>query len=268
VEYVEYEGLKLPPFEQRELFNMTPEELHASRWYCGLPSSGNHDRKAAEEKGLFYERGVPAEKGCENRFLNRFFYIQALYRKGLDSMLVRRLQLQHHDRYIKDNIGYMPSVSWNDDGTHPYWAFRYYKSMSMMNLDYFYLANEIYIERLKMNELALFERAYEADGVNVSEEMAGIIERTWKGVINYNADGSSTPVGDNGYLSDTIFLEVGINGVSLLESAPDKDGTDKLRKLLEYLANAEDEFAKELHMPVVVRYIPYDCGLVTWGERW
>jgi hypothetical protein len=200
---------------------MTPPDEIMPGWNHEI-SPDNYDRQAAAIKGLLDENG----------FNDKFFYIQALYHKGLDSMLVEKLQLQRHDKNVRD-FGFYQVVPYESD-IFPYWKLRYYQSLSMMNLNYFYIRNNIYVERLAMEDLAVFERGYEASEVNVSEDMLEtIIELTWKSVISVHPDGSSAPRGygfDKQTTTDALVLEIGIEDEELHENETEEDRIHKVEK--------------------------------------
>jgi len=79
--YVPYEGLKLPNERQRELTN---QQVHWQGWGEPITAPGTYNGPDAAERGM---------KDEDDYYNDKFFYIQALYRKSLDRMLVEEFGL-------------------------------------------------------------------------------------------------------------------------------------------------------------------------------
>ena len=168
--YVPYEGLKLPNEMQRYLINFKDPDIFAHR----ITEPGSFQAPAGRERGMYDDD----PKG----FNDKFFYIQALYRKGLDRMLVEELGLYKYDKEIgAQSVHFAPEdiTGWFEKLPRRY----FWPSFSMMNLDYIFLRNNMHVERLEGEDLLVFEEAYEAQATEVSGEMWEVIERTWKQVI-------------------------------------------------------------------------------------
>ncbi|MDR1796193.1 MAG: hypothetical protein LBR44_01925, partial [Clostridiales Family XIII bacterium] len=213
-EYVYHDGLKLPTQTQRDIFNEPEPEnfmYHNGElveiqsppgaiYYTVIPH--NYDRDVAQAKGM-YEDG---------QFNDKFFYIQTLCRKGLEAMLVAELDLKKYDQQITESTtSILPLASAGVEMMES-WLY-YYESFSMMNLDYIFLRNNIYVERLEGADLSAFERAYGAQETEVSTELQETIDRTWKSIINVDKNGDSK---DANYHGNAIPPELYIPSDSLV----------------------------------------------------
>ena len=86
--YAPYEGLKLPNERQRALTNQQVGWRELGR---PITAPGVYYGPAAAERGMADE---------DRQYNDKFFHIQALYRKGLDRMLVEEFGLDRYDREI------------------------------------------------------------------------------------------------------------------------------------------------------------------------
>ena len=249
--YMPYEGLKLPNEVQR---NLTNEQVNWRDWGEPITAPGFYYGPAAAERGMADE---------DRQYNDKFFYIQALYRKGLDRMLVEELGLFDYDREIgeqSDRFAQQDIEAYFKDGPRIF----FWPTFSMMNLDYIYLRNSVHVERLEGGDLRLFEEAYEARSTEVSEEMREVVERTWKFFINVDREGGSDRVqyGRWGLSSDTLVLEIRI-GHNYTDDEKDEEGlvldelyeeyrsgTKKVRD--EIAPRMEKEVAQKAGIPVKI----------------
>ena len=255
--YVPYEGLKLPNERQRD---MTNQQVGWRGWGEPATAPGYYYGPAAEERGMADE---------DRQYNDKFFYIQALYRKGLDRMLVEEFGLYDYDREIGKQSDRFAQEdiekAFNEVPELYYWP-----TFSMMNLDYIYLRNSVHVERLEGEDLRIFEEAYEARTTEVSEEMREVIERTWKFFINVDREGGNPIAGytiggpsPNDPTSDTLMLEIRIWN-NYTEDDKDEQGFTLDGPLAEHNAGAkkvreeiaprmEKEISKKAGIPVRVK---------------
>jgi hypothetical protein len=254
--YVPYEGLKLPTPMQQYIAN--------DPTFGGSFTPGYFSWPEASAKGL-YDEGTGLNV--------KYFYMQALYRKGLDAMLVEELDLDRYDREIGAQSTHFVPVDimkeFNSDPESYFWS-----SLSMMNLDHIFLRNSVHVERLEGDDLQIFEDAYAERATEVSEEMREVIERTWKRIINTEADGSneiyvyySGIPRDDDPTSDTLVLqvwvgdyfaedEIGEDGLELDEPfAEYKAGYNRARNKI--LPKMEKDFSKKIDLPVKIYWGDY-----------
>ena len=258
--YVPYEGLKLPNERQRELTN---QQVHWQGWGEPITAPGYYYGPAAAERGM----------ADEDRLYNdKFFYIQALYRKGLDRMLVEKFGLYGYDKEIgRQSDRFAPEdieAAFNEVPELYYWPI-----FSMMNLDYIYLRNSVHVERLEGEDLKVFEEAYAARSTEVSDDMREVIERTWKYFINVDREGGNEIVwyqrgggpSPDDPTSDTLMLEINI-GDNFTEEDEDENGFILEEFFEEYRAGAkkvreeiaprmEKEISRKAGIPVKIRVI-------------
>jgi len=256
--YVPYEGLKLPNERQME---MTNQQVHWQGWGEPITAPGYYNGPDAAERGM---------KDEDDYYNDKFFYIQALYRKGLDRMLVEKFGLYGYDKEIgRQSDRFAPEdieAAFSEVPELYYWPI-----FSMMNLDYIYLRNSVHVERLEGEDLRVFEEAYEARATEVSDEMREVIERTWKYFINVDREGGNEIVwyqrgggpSPDDPTSDTLMLEIRIwnnyteadkdeQGFSLDEPRAEHNaGAKKVRE--EIVPRMEKEISQKAGIPVKIQ---------------
>jgi hypothetical protein len=140
------------------------------------------NQKLMQEKGLWIEK--PSQ---------RYFDLTNKYKRLLERSLIKCLPLEQIDSNMeKSDLGFVPVET-------P--AMDFYQATSGMGLNYIYLRNNIYIEKLSEKDLALLE------SLNSEEDEEQFVKRTLKDVIYpytvekqvlfYGPENKSVSVGQN-----------------------------------------------------------------------
>ena len=126
------------------------------------------------EKGLF-------EDGKVNDKYNKL-YIN--YKKILDYYLVNKYYLKKYEEML-DNSGlsFVPVADSKKD---------FYQQNSFMNLKYFYLRNDLAIEKLSLEDIDTIVNLKDEELVRPSSDLINIIKRTSKDVLNSSNGTSKT----------------------------------------------------------------------------
>ena len=132
-----------------------------------------------ESKGLW----------IEGSFSERYYALYKDYRSSLERYLLKVLDLDEYDRRIKNAASLFQEVS-NPDKD-------FYQFFSSMGLSFFYLRNDLYVEKLSMEEIAYFISLTKEDIDNLNEETISFIEKTWKNIISVGQDGTMIYMCDN-----------------------------------------------------------------------
>jgi len=191
------EGLSIPSVDEQAAFNLGEDIYYP----------GGYDRVLAKEKLLAEGEVVPAKheilathpdgsvtlhdtSATMPDFNEKFFYIQALYRKAFEEYLSKKIDLSKMDNAIaKDPIGYIPYVKKPEDQKYiPIWQTgkyqNFYQEHSTLGLSYIYLRNNIYIEQLSSNDLKVFEEYYKNNDTEITNELLEIVGRTYPDVLS------------------------------------------------------------------------------------
>jgi len=200
-----YKGLSIPSSEEQSAINQGYRMIY--------PSIGSFDRVLAKEKGLAVGEvgeatsntvinpdgtgtGNPSIRPIMPNFNEKYFYIQALYRKTLEEYLANKINLKEMDRTVaNDPMGYKPRKERPSDAQLAYLYpdgpsfIDYYQEHSMLSLTYIYLRNNIYVERLSDDDLKVFEKYYENGDTEVTDELREIVERTYPDIIAVDSTG-------------------------------------------------------------------------------
>ena len=116
------------------------------------------NQKLMQEKGLWIEK--PSR---------RYFNLTNKYKRLLECSLIKCLPLEQIDSNMeKSDLGFVPVET-------P--AMDFYQATSGMGLNYIYLRNNIYIEKLSEKDLVLLE------SLNSEEDEEQFVKRTLKDVI-------------------------------------------------------------------------------------
>ena len=132
---------------------------------------------------LLVKSGLADKKGINEKY----YTVYTNYKILLDRYLVNRLNLDVYDKSI-DESGYkfIPIDSKGMD---------YYQYMSAMNLKYLYLRNNLYIEKLSKEVINRLLSLTTEELNKPSEELIGIVEATYKSVID------KSPESDGSYMA-------------------------------------------------------------------
>ena len=164
----------------------------------------------------------------EGEFTNKYYTLYKNYKILLDKYLLNRLSLKQYDNMINNsNLRFIP-VDNND--------MDYYQYISTMGLNFIYLTNNIYVEKLSNEDInKIINRSYE-ELVNPSSELMDIVSRTYENIICDSYD-------NTGKLSFGIreddFADNGITDSMLREDNYDKqqEYLNNIIKLMQDNAN-------------------------------
>lgn len=144
---------------------------------------------------LLKQKGLGKEKPNQ-----RYFELTNKYKRLLENYLLKHLPLEQIDTNMrKDDLGFIPIETPDMD---------FYQATSGMGLNYIYLRNNLYIEKLSEEALTVLESMK-----NGEEEAEHFIKQTMKEVVYpYNEDNHMLFYGpENGnFLVDSASIVIGI----------------------------------------------------------
>lgn len=120
---------------------------------------------------------------CEKKLIQKdnyalYQWVYELYQKGLDTFLLKNTHIQEYDMRIKNSnldFGIMPL-----EKRHPF------HKKSYLNLDYLYVRNFLYIEKLSINDLTVLIDKVVKQDFNVDDTLLSIVEKSYKEIIVNN----------------------------------------------------------------------------------
>lgn len=121
---------------------------------------------------LSFNIDMAANKGLivDGQFTKKYFEIQRIYKKVFEEYISDILSLKKYDELITNNelkFGMCPEERKD-----------YYQKSSTLNLNYFYIKNNIHIEKLELEDLDTID--FNSDNEEVILE---IVKRTYKDII-------------------------------------------------------------------------------------
>lgn len=123
------------------------------------------------DMGLMKEKGLAAENGGNEKFIKVTNNYKVLFEKYL---LSKTSLKTFDDNLANSKLKFEPLNKENMD---------YYQRTSTMNLKYFYLRNNLNVEKLTNEELEYLE-SLDYNNLILNEKAIGVIENTFKRVIN------------------------------------------------------------------------------------
>lgn len=182
--------------EDKAVFNEQPDDPVASGWHSEVWPH-NYDLSLAIEKGLASEDG----------FSDEYFEIQALYRCVLENYISATLNLELYETMISvTNI-----VPQKEDMQN------IYRRYSTMHSQYFYLRNNIYIERLDQADLDMLAAAIKDGEAYIFRDIVYLVQRTFRDTICPYEDGSEdtaiysvSPLDED---ADNYDVVIGLDGM-------------------------------------------------------
>jgi len=129
----------------------------------------SYDLQEAYKKGL---------TESPDRFSPLYCLLQARYREVLSRFLLGKLPLESCDKEIGGNqLGFLPVEPRRQS---------VYQFYDCLGLKYFYLRNNIHIERLDLDQLEILKNSITEQSPENEAAVAGLVESTWKGIISIN----------------------------------------------------------------------------------
>ena len=139
------------------------------------------DEDLVINKGLYRDKAFDGKK---YNFNDRYYQLYRNYKVLLDRYLVDKFSLKVYDDLVANsNLLFIPMKKADMD---------YYQYISKMGLKYFYLRNNIYVEKLSLEDIEKIINLTEDELNKPSKEIIEIIERTYPIVIDY-ANGKGLP---------------------------------------------------------------------------
>ncbi|WP_427875643.1 hypothetical protein [Flavobacterium sp. MMS24-S5] len=102
--------------------------------------------------------------------------VQALYRKALDHYFLEKLDLKKYDSLLATSKLRFIRRSTKRQNV--------YQQTSTLALNYIYLRNNIYIERLDKKRLVFLQSRIDNQKLNVDEELIEVVRKTYSEIIN------------------------------------------------------------------------------------
>ena len=135
------------------------------------------DESMIINKGLYQDATFD---GKSYNFNSRYYKLYQNYKTLLDRYLVEKFSLKVYDDMVSDSdLLFIPIKEDDMD---------YYQYMSKMGLKYFYLRNNIYIEKLSLEDIEKIINLTDEELNNPSQEIKELIERTYPIVIDYASE--------------------------------------------------------------------------------
>ncbi len=104
-----------------------------------------------------------------------YLYMQAIYRLNLDAYLLETLDIKALNEKLKNSdLGFVCRKPENRN---------LYERESMMELEFIYLRNNLYIEYLSEDQLKLLENQLKAGKTEVTDEIKKMVKETYREVI-------------------------------------------------------------------------------------
>lgn len=135
------------------------------------------------DEGMIIKKGLLNGDTLDENFYNfndKFYTLYKNYYKLLNRFLVDKFSLKEYDDKIDNSpFKFIPVKDEDMD---------YYQYMSKdMGLKYFYLRNNIYVEKLDVSDIDVLVNLSQDEINNPSKEIMDIIDRTYKMVIDYTS---------------------------------------------------------------------------------
>jgi hypothetical protein len=209
------------------------------------PDSFNYE--LAESKGL-----------CKGETLNdKYFMLQALYKKTFEEYLITRIDIKKFDDELKDSE--LKFISGREKHKSIYQKYDY------MNLTFIYLINNIHVEKLDDSDLELLQTSLKQYNGEISDELIKMIEKTYQSVItityksinddnDYDVLYGNTINGERRVPNNALVLEIN----TIPEYDKEGNYVDREKEVVkddyidDMIARMEEEFTVELRIPVEV----------------
>ena len=134
-----------------------------------------------------------------NKVNNMYNLLFKNYKIILEKYLMSLLSLKKYDEMLKESELRFIKLS-NDD-------IDYYQLFSTMKLDYLYLRNNLYIEKLSVEDINKVCKLSDYDLVNPGEDLFKLVERTFLNIINPGNSSSAKHMVCYGIDSDEYWFE-------------------------------------------------------------
>jgi hypothetical protein len=126
-----------------------------------------------------YDYELIVEKGLGNskkKLSDDYKLMQALYKKAFITYIADKLDIKKYDEELANS-----ELNFISDESDSYMGAKYY-----LGTKYFMILNPCYIERLDKSDLELLRRTIETGNAEVTEELDGMVQRTWPEITRIN----------------------------------------------------------------------------------
>lgn len=195
--------------------------------------------KISFEKSLFSK---------EKKYREKYFEMQALYRKGLDIFLDEELQLTAIDKELSlDKLGITECKDKD-----------LYRKYSTLNTTYVYLRNYVHIERLSDKQIEfLYGRITECNE-EIDQELYNLVKNTFEDVLIYDFSEKKIELFRDCVNAIPPYANVNSNSLIIMISYDIKNDDDyeKYRKNKDLLENYSNKFVwkKAMKIEVIIAY--------------
>lgn len=191
----------------------------------------------------------------DNNLNENYFKALILYKKILNKYLVDTLNLKNYDDIIKTSeLNFIPNSKENQD---------IYQYTSNMGMDYLYIRNNLFIERLTSNQLNLLIDAYDKN--ITSEDVTDIVISTYKDVIKYYNDKPDSMNVEYGPFNPSFFapnnsIVIGLNvnlfaNNGLHNKEWEENFFNQTKFINQFKHQMSEELGSKLDIPVtIIRY--------------
>ena len=231
------EGLRIPDLGTAKQLTAALSNVPGT---VGIVTPMNYDLQLAVEKGLCGNDG----------FGEKYLYMQALYRKGFESWLLKTTSLRDFDdRLSNSELNFAPM---------PRSQQSFYQRYSTWGLQFIYLCNNIPIERLSKNDLQLLYSQVENGSADINQELENMIKRTFSDVLMaypHLGESALCGYGFNGNFSPNRSIALEISNNDYDEEGNYRDFSTNIDRidLMESLANEmQNVLSEQLGHRVVV----------------
>lgn len=210
---------------------------------------------------------INPNRELSNMSVDEYAKLYSLYRKLFVKFMIKKLNLKNYDERIKDSgLNFCVTKKETMD---------VYQSYSSEYLDYFYLRNNIYIEKLDYNEINFLREKFNSNNFDLDEESKNMIENSYKKVIFEDAlkNGKEciTFWGSSSYyMAENNSLIIGIRYNEFSKNGLTDYEWDELhtrqKKFLDALTKEmKENFKKIINIPLYI--FKYNEFSLDYGER-
>lgn len=200
-----------------------------------------------------------------NNLNDNYFKVLILYKRLLNKYLVDTLNLKKYDDMIKNNeLNFIPNTKEDYD---------IYQYTSNMGMDYLYIRNNLFIERLTSNQLNLLIEAYDQNVA--SKDVIDIVTSTYKDVIRYHNDKPDSLNVKYGPFNPSFFapnnsIVIGLNVDLFADNGlDDNEWKENFFKQMKFINDFQNQMSEELKskLDIPVTIIRYDENSIIKLEK-
>ena len=180
--------------------------------------------------------------------------LYSIYRKLFTEYMIEKLNLKEYDERIKSSGLNFCANKEKDMDLYQYFSSEY--------LDYFYLRNNLYVERLNDKELNFLRRKLELDNYDLDDESRLMIEKTYQKVIFEdvlgNGEECTTFFGpSSGYMAKNNGVVIGVRYDEFARNGLTDDKWDELHNrqknfLTQLIGEMKENIEKNISGPIYI----------------